>query len=231
MSDRNGSPANGGEAAGLFVTFEGIEGCGKTTQLERLADRLRAAGRNPLVTREPGGTELGRRLRALLLARDAPAIGSLAELLLYTTDRAQHLEERVLPALRAGRVVLCDRYLDATLAYQGHGRALGVERILRLHRDPPLDLRPRRTILLDLQPEVALERARARNRDRDLEVAEGRFEQERLAFHERVRAGYLKLAESEPDRVRLVAADGNTAEVESRVAGALTDLLPELRSA
>jgi dTMP kinase len=210
----------------LFVTFEGIEGSGKSTQVERLASRLRTEGVEPLLTREPGGTELGRRVRELLLSTDAPPMGALAELLLYATDRAQHLEEVILPALSRGRLVLCDRYLDATLAYQGFGRGLGVETILRLHEEPPLDRRPDRTILLDLDAAIGLDRARERNREAGLEAAEGRFEQERLAFHQRVRDGYLELAEAEPARFRIVPADGDPDRVGSRIDHALEDLLP-----
>ena len=222
--------ASGGETPGQgrFITFEGIEGTGKSTQISLLASRLRTAGIEPVVTREPGGTELGRRLRSLLLAADTPPMGSLAELLLYATDRAQHLEELVRPALEQGRLVLCDRYLDATLAYQGYGRELGVERIRRLHREPPLDLVPQRTILLDLEAEKALERARERNRDEGLETAEGRFEAEPLAFHERVRAGYLELAAADPGRVRVVPASGDPSTVARRVAAELVDMFPIL---
>ena len=224
-------PRDNDPTGGRFITIEGIEGCGKTTQLSRLVSRLEALGIDPVVTREPGGTELGRQLRVLLLSRDAPAMDPFSELLLYATDRAQHLQEVVLPALRDGRLVLCDRYLDATLAYQGYGRRLGVDPILRIHRDPPLDLRPLRTILLDLDVELALGRARARNRELDIEQTEGRFEEEQLAFHERVRAGYLELAAAEPQRFRIVPATGEPEEVERRVAATLTDLVPELETA
>jgi len=210
---------------GLFITFEGIEGSGKSTQISRVAARLRSAGVQPVLTREPGGTELGRQLRSLLLSRDAPSIGALTELLLYVTDRAQHLEELVLPALSRGRLVLCDRYLDATLAYQGFGRGLGVERILGFHHEPPLDLRPDRTIVLDLEASIGLGRARERNRVSGLEAAEGRFEDEQLAFHERVRSGYLALAEAEPERFRVVAADGDPDAVERRINDELADLV------
>jgi dTMP kinase len=211
---------------GRFITLEGIEGCGKTTQLDRLAARVRSAGVDPVVTREPGGTELGRQLRNLLLSRDGPPMFSLSELLLYVTDRAQHLEEVVLPALREGRLVLCDRYLDATLAYQGFGRGLDVDRIRRLHLEPPLDRLPDRTVLLDLEASLALGRARERNRERGLDSTEGRFESEQLAFHERVRAGYLELAAADPQRIRVVPATGDAAQVGRRVAAELADLLP-----
>jgi len=212
-------------SSGTFVTFEGIEGCGKSTQIERVAAGLRDAGRDVVLTREPGGTERGRALRALLLAPHGTPWTPVAELLLYAADRAQHLVEVIEPALARGAVVLCDRYLDATLAYQGAARGLGVERVLAVHRDPPLDRRPDRTILLDLEPAVALARARARNRADGSESSEGRFEAEDLAFHARVREGYLALAADQP-RFRVVPAAGDPSEVEARVRDALRDLLP-----
>ena len=210
-----------------FITFEGIEGSGKSTQLSRLAASWSSAGVRLVVTREPGGTELGRRLRALLLHTDGPPISATAELLLYATDRAQHLEEVVLPALGRGELVLCDRYLDATLAYQGFARGLGGERILELHARPPLDLRPDRTVLLDLDPEVALARARARNTSRGVDTAEGRFESESLAFHRAVREGYLALAKDDRGRrIRVVDAAATVDEVARRVEAAVDDLRP-----
>jgi len=209
---------------GIWITFEGIEGTGKSTQIERLAARLRSRGASVVLTREPGGTALGRRLRELLLRPSPRAMHPMAELLLYAADRAQHLTEVVRPALERGDVVLCDRYLDATLAYQGHGRGLGVDCVLDLHRRPPLDLRPHRTILLDLDPATALARARRRNAGQGLDETEGRFERELLAFHRRVRDGYLALAAAEPARIRVVRADGDAEEVERRILGALADL-------
>jgi len=209
---------------GIWITFEGIEGTGKSTQIERLAVRLRARGTAVVLTREPGGTELGLRLRELLLRPTRRPMHPTAELLLYAADRAQHLTEVVLPALERGDVVLCDRYLDATLAYQGHGRGLGVERVLELHRRPPLDRRPRRTILLDLDPATALARARQRNTGQGLDHTEGRFENELLEFHRRVRRGYLELAAAEPERMRVVSGEGDPDEVEARILDALRDL-------
>jgi len=211
-----------------WITFEGIEGSGKSTQLERLAARLRRAGIAPTVTREPGGTDLGKHLRALLLDPGRAGMDPMAELLLYAADRAQHVAEVVEPALREGRVVLCDRHLDATLAYQGYGRQLGVERILEIHRHPPLDRRPRRTLLFDLDPAVALARARRRNRERGVDETEGRFERERLDFHVRVREGYLALAAAAPERIRVLEAARPVDDVEREVGGALLDLLPAL---
>lgn len=212
----------------LFLTFEGIEGTGKSTQLARLAHRLRASGVDPVVTREPGGTELGRRLRAVLLEPTAQPFSPQAELLLYVADRAQHLTQVIEPALAAGRILLCDRYVDATVAYQGYGRELGPERIAGLHRDPPLNRLPRRTLLLDLEPELALARARERNLRENLDETEGRFERERLAFHRRVRQGYLARLAAEPQRIRRVDADGDPDLVEARIHAALADLLPLL---
>jgi dTMP kinase len=208
--------------SGIFVTFEGIEGSGKSTQARRLAERLRRCGHEVVLTREPGGTALGRRLRELLLAEGSPVLPE-AELLLYAADRAQHVAETIAPALARGAVVLCDRFLDATLAYQGAARGLGTEAVLALHRRPPLDLRPHRTVLLDLPPEHGL--ARARGRDG---LDEGRFEAEPLAFHRRVREGYLAIAAAEPDRVRVVAAEGEEDAVEAAVSRALADLFPAL---
>jgi dTMP kinase len=212
--------------SGFWITFEGIEGTGKTTQLDRLSERLRRDGRTVVATREPGGTDLGRSLRALLLRPTDEPMDPLTEMLLYAADRSQHLQELILPALERGEIVLCDRYLDATLAYQGFGRRLGVERILEIHRHPPLDQRPDRTLLLDLDPESSIDRARSRNLGAGLDESEGRFERERLAFHRRVRQGYLELAAAEPERFILIDASGSAGAVERRIQTALAGLLP-----
>jgi dTMP kinase len=214
--------------SGTFVTFEGIEGSGKSTQAARLAERLRRSGREVVLTREPGGTVLGRQLRALLLRTGSPVLPE-AELLLYAADRAQHVGETIAPALARGAAVLCDRFLDATLAYQGVARGLGTEAVLSLHRRPPLDLRPQRTVLLDLDPEAALARARGRDAARMEGPDEGRFEAEPHAFHRKVREGYLRLAGAEPERMRVVAAAGSESEVEAAVLREVLDLFPDLR--
>lgn len=213
---------------GWFVTFEGIEGSGKTTQIARLAEKLDAAGETTVVTREPGGSSLGRRLRSLLLGGEIGRIEPLAELCLYVADRAQHLREFVEPNLASGTHVLCDRFLDATFAYQGFARGVDLDYIRMLHVKPPLDRRPHRTILLDLDPELGLDRARRRNDELGLEAAEGRFERETLAFHRRVREGYLSLAEAEPFRFRIVAGEGTADQISGRVADLLSDLFPAL---
>jgi len=217
---------HGRDAPGLFITFEGIEGSGKSTQIARFARRLEDTGVEVVCTREPGGTSLGRRLRAALLDPDASTMDPLAEMLLYAADRAQHIRELIRPAVERGAVVLSDRYLDATLAYQGYGRQLGTTVILDIHSHPPLDLRPDRTVLLDLDPETGVARARRRNAERGVAETEGRFEDEDLDFHRRVRDGYLALARNEPDRYRVVPAEGDADAVERRVEQALADLLP-----
>ena len=228
MPARKREPDPGDHKRGRFITFEGIEGSGKTTQIARIAERLIAAGENVVVTREPGGSALGRKLRATLLEQGAHSIEPWAELLLYVADRVQHLAEIVEPALAEGRSVLCDRYVDATLAYQGFGRGLPLEMIRTLHGKAPLDRRPERTILLDLEPRIGIERASRRNRELDVERSEGRFEGESLEFHSRVRDGYLSLASAEPLRFRIVAAEESPADVEARIADLLCDYYPAL---
>lgn len=214
----------GKRPGGPFITFEGVEGSGKSTQIGRLARRIERFGRHVVLTREPGGTEIGRRLREVLLGDLDPPATPVAEMMLYAADRAQHVQEIIQPALERGAVVLCDRYLDASLAYQGYGRQLGCGTILALHRDPPLDLRPDRTVLLDLDPAEGLRRARRRNDELGISATEGRFEDEELAFHQRVRDGYLLLAGQEPDRFRVLRAVGPVDEVEGRVWDAVRDL-------
>jgi dTMP kinase len=213
--------------SGVLITFEGIEGSGKTTQLDLLARRLASAGLDVVTTREPGGTELGRELRAALLRPAGQPMHPLAELLLYVTDRAQHLIEVIEPALARGALVLCDRYLDATLAYQGHARELGTDLVLSLHRHPPLDRRPTATLLLDVDPADGLARAAERDRRSGLAAKEGRFEREPLDFHERVRRGYLTLARQSGGRIRVVDGRGTPAAVAERIASVLADVVPE----
>jgi dTMP kinase len=209
---------------GLFLTFEGIEGSGKSLQVSLLARRLRDSGASVVVTREPGGTRLGKRLRTLLLETSGEPVAPRAELLLYVADRIQHLLEVVEPALDRGDVVLCDRYADATLAYQGYGRLLPLDSIEELHQRPPLGRKPARTVLLDLDPEAGLARARLRDSKIAGAAAEGRMEAESLDFHRRVREGYLAIARMEPDRFRVVHGIGSPEEVQRKVWDAISDL-------
>ena len=190
---------------GTFITFEGIEGSGKSTQISLLHDHLVKQGMPVTLTREPGGTPIGDQVRRILLDPAHHGLDATAELLLYAASRAQHLREVILPALDAGTVVLCDRFSDATLAYQGYGRGLSIPTIRDLDRIVTAGLRPDLTILLDIDARTGLGRARGRN-ERDGLHGEARFENEDIAFHTRVREGYNLLAIQEPDRVRLVNA-------------------------
>ncbi len=189
---------------GLFITFEGVEGSGKTTQHRLLAETLQRAGRAVIVTREPGGTAVGEAIRKILLTPHDPDLSSRAELLLYLAARSQHVADILHPALDRGAIVLCDRFTDATLAYQGSGRGLPLPDLERLCAWAADGLTPHRTFLLDLDPAVGLQRAQTRNSH--LVSGEIRFELETLAFHQRVQAGYLELARREPGRIRILDA-------------------------
>lgn len=187
--------------SGVFITFEGIEGCGKSTQLALLAAALRQRGRRVTATREPGGTRAGEAIRTLLTDASAPELHPLTELLLYLADRVQHVREIVKPALAGHHVVLCDRFSDSTVAYQGHGRGGDISRIRRLDEIARDGCWPDLTFLLDCPVALGLQRARAR-----ATVPEGadRLEREPEAFHERVHAGFLELARAEPDRIVVI---------------------------
>jgi dTMP kinase len=190
---------------GWFITFEGIEGSGKSTQIALLADHLESIGKQVMLTREPGGTPIGDQVRKILLDSANTALDSTAELLLYAASRAQHLHEVILPALAAGTIVLCDRFSDATLAYQGNGRGLDKEMIRTIDRLVTEGMRPDLTILLDIDAAAGVARAQGRNAVHGLH-AEARFENEEIMFHERVRQGYLDLAGQESGRFRVVDA-------------------------
>lgn len=203
---------------GLFITFEGVEGSGKSTQLTALALRLRRMGWEVVETREPGGTRIGDQIRQILLKRRNHGMTAVTELLLYVASRSQLTQEVIEPSLEAGRIVLCDRFADATLAYQGYGRDLPLDLIGRLNWLATRGISPHLTFLLDLDPEAGLKRV-AQERDLD------RLESEELAFHRRVREGYLRLAEQEPGRVRVVAADRDAVTIEEEVWGYVAPLL------
>ena len=205
---------------GKFITFEGLDGCGKSTQAEKLAAVLREQGFQVLVTREPGGTVTGEKIRHLLLDTSTAGLSPFAELALMFASRAQHIEEVIQPALAQGQVVLCDRFTDSTEAYQGGGRKLGSEPVLALHRILCGDLKPELTILMDSDVAASVERARRRNRRRDPTGRgenENRFEQESRAFFGRVRNTYLAIAAREPGRVVLVDARGSADETHAQI--------------
>lgn len=205
---------------GFFITFEGIEGCGKTTQLRLAAERLAAAGYEVVVTREPGGCPIADEIRAILLDARNTAMVPLAELLLYAAARAQHVSEVIAPALAAGKIVLCDRFTDSTLAYQGYGRGLDKELIARLNVLAAGTVKPDLTVILDCPVEIGLARAMARING-STAAREERFEQESHLFHERIRDGFLTLAAAEPRR--FVVVDGNRGVDETGIA--LMDVL------
>ncbi len=209
---------------GMFITFEGIEGSGKSTQISRLLQYLTEQRRPVTLTREPGGTHIGDQVRRILLDPGNRLLDPTAELLLYAASRAQHLREVILPALDAGRVVLCDRFSDATLAYQGYGRGLSVPSIRELDRLVTAGLLPRLTVLLDLPAETGLGRARGRNTSQGLN-GEARFENEDIVFHNRVRDGYLRLAKQEPDRIRVVNAARPPEEIQEDVRRIVDEVL------
>jgi dTMP kinase len=202
-------------AAGLFISFEGLDGCGKTTQIRLLSRALRDHGRTVVETAEPGGTDIGRQIRRILLDPANQAIHSRTELLLYFGSRAQNVEEVIRPALSRGHDVICDRFTDSTLVYQGCGRGLDTQMILDLDRIACAGLTPDLTILIDIDLDTSLRRARRRNERAD--VSESRIDEESYAFHERVRRGYLGLAKQYPERYRVIDGSGSFEEVAESV--------------
>jgi len=206
-------------ARGTFITFEGMDGCGKTTQLRVLAGALRGSGRNVVETVEPGGTDIGQQIRRILLDPVNTAIHSRTELLLYFASRAQNVHQVILPALEAGSVVLCDRFTDSTLVYQGCGRGLDAATVLQLDSIACDGLRPDLTVLIDIDLETSLARARRRNERSD--GSESRIDDEGAHFHERVRRGYLDLAVAEPARFLVIDGRAGIADVAARIEEAL----------
>ena len=201
----------------MFITIEGIEGSGKTSQMEHMAGFLKKNGHDCVVTREPGGTRIGKKVRGILLDPESKDIDPKAELLLYLADRAQHIQRLIKPALSSGKTVLCDRYYDATMVYQGFGRGLDIGLINRLHKLIFDDLKPDITILLDLPPEIGLARAWNQIKSGQRAEIETRFEEETLLFHEKIRAGYLELANREPARYRIIDARQNENQVREAI--------------
>jgi len=212
----------------VFITFEGPEGSGKSTQIQRVGAWMGEQGRECVVTKEPGGTPIGDRVRAILLDSAAAGMDAMTELLLYAASRRQHVVEVIRPACERGVPVLCDRYTDATLAYQGYGRLLDLDRLQTLNRWATDGLAPDLTLLLDIDEEAGLTRAHARNAE--MTVDEGRFEAEDLRFHRRVREGYLTMAAAEPRRFAIVDGSGSIDEVFERTLETLRARAPQLFS-
>jgi len=212
---------------GLFITFEGIEGCGKTTQLRMAGDYLMRRSVSVISTVEPGGTSLGQKIREMLLNRGSDPLCREAELLLFCAARSQHVKEVIAPALAGGRIVLCDRFADATVAYQGYGRRLDIDWIKTLTDFSANHLKPDLTFLFDLTVEEGLSRAFDRIARNPQESPEDRFEREETAFHRRVREGYLDLARREPDRFRVIDASREIAVIHEEVRRHLAALIEE----
>ncbi len=212
---------------GFFITLEGLDGSGKTTQIKRLAAWMQKRNFDPVVTRQPGGTATGDRIRGLLLDSAASPVSPMTEMALMFADRAQAIAEVIEPALASGRVVLCDRFTDSTEAYQGGGRELGSEPVLELHRLLCGDLKPDLTLLLLPSLESSLDRARRRN-DRQTAQGgknEGRFEQEQDAFFRRVWLKYREIAAREPGRVVLIEGNLGIDEVHEQIVEAVSERL------
>jgi dTMP kinase len=201
----------------MFISFEGIEGSGKTTQIHHMDKFFQNNGQDCVITREPGGTRIGEKIRAILLDPASKDMDPLTELLLYTADRAQHIKEFVSPFLSAGKTVLCDRFYDATVVYQGFARGLDIGLIDKLHNLLFENLKPDITILLDLPPEKGLSRAWKQIKNGDRENVETRFEKEKLSFHNKVRSGYLDLARLEPGRFRVIDASMDENQVRNEI--------------
>jgi dTMP kinase len=202
-------------STGLLVTFEGIEGSGKSTQIELTRAYVEEQGYPCLVTREPGGSPLGEEIRGFLLHGGDLRIDPLAELFLIEADRAEHIVEVIRPALEMGRIILCDRFTDATIAYQGYARGLDITIITQLNQWATGGLTPHSTIVLDCAVEVGMERARGADR----------FEREEKKFHQQVRDGYLRIARQEPQRVKVVSGDGAQSAIQGEIRRIIRPLL------
>ena len=201
-----------------FITFEGGDGTGKTTQLKALESHLQGKGCSCVGTREPGGTALGGMIRQVLLEVGKQPIASPTELFLYLADRAQHVQEVILPAIDRGKIVLCDRYTDSTLAYQGYGRGIDLDLLRQLNEFANRGVKPDLTLLLDCPVELGLSRTAQRQSNAgSARSREDRFEREKVEFHEKVRAGFLAMARAEPERFRVIDAAGPVEQVSREI--------------
>ena len=209
----------------MLITLEGIEGSGKTTQINYIAAHLKDLGHECVITKEPGGTVIGGKIRSILLDPENKSIDPLAELLLYAADRVQHIKEFIAPALESGKIVICDRFCDSTTVYQGFTRGVDIDLIHQLNKLVLKGVEPDITFILDLPPELGLERAWNQMNNGSRSVMETRFEKEKLCFHENVRKGYLKLAKKEPDRFVVIDASVEEALVREAIIGKLKEFL------
>jgi dTMP kinase len=203
---------------GIFISFEGIEGSGKTKQSRLLYEYLRKSGYKVILTGEPGGTQIGLKIRDLLLSVENRKMTPVSELLLYNASRAQHIKEVILPALKKGFIVITDRFIDSTKAYQGYGRGIDLKLIEFLEKIVTEDIRPDLTLLLDLDVKIGLKRNRGINKTDRLEL-------EDVKFHKRVREGYLKIAAKELERIKLIDAAESIEEIHRKIIGIVTDVV------
>lgn len=207
----------------MFITFEGIEGTGKSTQIHKVKEYFEAQGKEVFLTLEPGGSRVGKELRKMLLHVDNKDITPIAELFLYLADRAQHIAQIVRPELEAGKVVLCDRFADSTMVYQGYGRGLDVPTLKQLNDVAVDGCWPDLTIVLDIDPEIGLKRAMLRNIEDGKAKEEGRFEAEHISFHRRIREGYLTWAALNHDRIKVADASSTPEDVFERIKAVIED--------
>lgn len=208
-----------------FITFEGIEGSGKSTQIKRIAGYLTEKNVEFVATQEPSGTDIGRKIAEILFKREHGHIGAETEMFLFCAARAQHVREVIMPALKQGKLVLCDRYSDATYAYQGAGRGLDNDMITLMNDYASMRLKPDLTILFDLPVELGLKRANARNNSLQEPSATDRFERENIDFHRRIREGYLEIFTKEPERFRLIDASRDIEVIQEEVRRCICDFI------
>lgn len=209
----------------MFISVCGVEGAGKTTQLRYIADFLKSTGKKFLMTREPGGTEIGMKIRRILLDPENRDLTPKTELFLYAADRSQHIEQIILPALNQGKIVVTDRFVDSTTVYQGYARGIDLELVEKINELVLNGLKPDLTILLDISPVVGLERVRGQLQSGERAETESRFEHENLGFHEKIRQGFLTLAKKEKERFRVIDAGRNLGEVTKDVVSVMKSAL------
>jgi dTMP kinase len=205
---------------GFFITFEGPDGAGKTTQIKMLAESLKQAGHKVLMTREPGGTHISDQIRTIILAPEHKEMTDHAEVLLYAASRAQHIHELIIPALNEGKIVLCDRYIDASMAYQAYGLGMDEQKVRSINEFASSGLNPIRTYMVDISPEESRKRLteRAANNGAAPEAQLDRIEQKQLDYHRKVREGFLHIASEEPERVKLINGARSITEVFEEIA-------------
>ncbi|KRE67636.1 thymidylate kinase [Paenibacillus sp. Soil750] len=212
---------------GIFITFEGPDGSGKTTQLKKIAQELQKLGHDVLVTREPGGTAISDKIRSIILDPVNGEMVDQAEVLLYAASRAQHVHERILPALKAGRIVLCDRFIDASVAYQSYGLGVDIEMVKNISKYASSGLQATRTYMMDVPVEVSLERLNQRAGATEFTQQLDRIEQKNVEYHSRVRAGFHQIAADHPERVIMIDANRDVERIAADIWQDCKQLLEE----